>query len=114
MRLKMAIAALVACFVLALPGFALAASPTEDAYSGVLPAQTQGGNNSNGPGAGTEAAVVATEPTVSAAEVESVGGGNTLPFTGLEVGLIALVGVVLVGGGVVLYRLNRTAAPRSS
>jgi len=114
MRLKTAVAALalIACLALVVPaGAALAASPTQDAYSGVLPAQTQGGDN--GPSAGTEAVAVSEEP-VSTAEVESVSGGNTLPFTGLEVGIIALAGVILIGGGLALYRFSRTPAPRNS
>jgi hypothetical protein len=113
MRLKTAITALIACLVLAVPGAALAASPTEDAYSGVLPAQANGDNGNNTPNSGTEAVAVEEAP-VSPAAVESVSGGDTLPFTGLEVGVIALVGVMLIGGGVVLYRFTRTAAPRSS
>jgi hypothetical protein len=115
MRLKTAITALIACLVLAVPGGALAASPTEDAYSGVLPAQANGDNgSSNTPNSGTEAVAAVEEAPVSPAAVESVSGGDTLPFTGLEVGIIALVGVMLIGGGVVLYRFTRTATPRSS
>lgn len=111
MRLKTAIAALIACLVLAVPATAVAASPTEDAYSGVLPAQANGDNNGNGPSAEVEAV---SEGPVSVAAVESTNSGNTLPFTGLEVGIIAFAGVILIGGGVVLYRFSRQAAPRNS
>ncbi len=93
MKLKAATILAVICAVLAVPGTALATSPTQDAYSGVAGVQ----QSSNTPPA-VEVGPVSTE------EVES--SGATLPFTGLEVGLIALVGVALLGGGVVMYRLH--------
>jgi hypothetical protein len=94
MKLKTATILAVICAVLAVPGTALATSPTQDAYSGVAGVQ----QSSNQPVA---AAAVEVGP-VSTEEVES--SGATLPFTGLEVGLIALVGAALLGGGVVMYR----------
>ncbi len=39
----------------------------------------------------------------AAGEVRQVSGGQ-LPFTGLEVGLVALGGALLLGGGLVLRR----------
>jgi len=94
MKLKAATILAVLCAVLAVPGTALATSPTQDAYSGVAGVQ----QSSNAP---VNAAAVEVGP-VSTEEVES--SGATLPFTGLEVGLIALVGVGLLAGGVVMYR----------
>lgn len=92
MKLKAATILAVLCAVLAVPGTALATSPTQDAYSGVAGVQ----QSSNQPVAAVEVGPVSTE------EVES--SGATLPFTGLEVGVIALVGAVLLGGGVLMYR----------
>jgi hypothetical protein len=94
MKLKAATILAVLCAVLAVPGTALATSPTQDAYSGVAGVQ----QSSNQP---VNAAAVEVGP-VSTEEVES--SGATLPFTGLEVGVIALVGAVLLGGGVLMYR----------
>lgn len=98
MKLKTATIIAVICAVLAVPGTALATSPTQDAYSGVAGAQ-QGSNTPPS----VNAAAVEVGP-VSTEEVASA--GSTLPFTGLEVGLIALVGAALLGGGVVMYRLH--------
>lgn len=99
MKLKTATIIAVICAVLAVPGTAFAASATQDAYSGVAGVQE---NGSTPPSAQVEA--VETGP-VSTEAVETSGG--TLPFTGLEVGLIALFGAALLGGGVVLHRANR-------
>jgi hypothetical protein len=96
MKLKAATILAVLCAVLAVPGTALATSPSQDAYSGVAGVQ----QNSNTPPT-VDAAAVEVGP-VSTEEVES--SGATLPFTGLEVGLIALVGAGLLAGGVVMYR----------
>jgi hypothetical protein len=98
MKLKAATILAVICAVLAVPGTALATSPSQDAYSGVAGAHQNGTTPPS-----VDAAAVEVGP-VSETEVQSA--GSTLPFTGLEVGLIALVGVALLGGGVVMYRLH--------
>lgn len=98
MKLKTATILAVICAVLAVPGTALATSPTQDAYSGVAGVQQ---SSNTPPSAQVEAVEVGP---VSTEEVNS--SGSTLPFTGLEVGLIALVGAALLGGGVVMYRLH--------
>lgn len=106
MRLKTVIAALVACIALGLPSTALATSPTQDAYGGIAGQQEGGGNSPS------QAVVNATEtssavPAVAVAETPASSSG-TLPFTGLEVGVIAVVGLCLIGGGVALYRTSRS------
>ncbi len=103
MKIKSAFVLAAICAVLAIPGTAFAGSPTKDAYSGVAGVHQSGGNT---PSTQVDAAAVESAP-VSEQAVQSAGG--TLPFTGLEVGMIALVGVVLLGGGAVLYRVNRRA-----
>lgn len=100
MKLKAATILAVLCAVLAVPGAAMATSSTGDSYSGVAGVQN---SNNTPPSAQVEAAAVESGP-VSTEEVTS--SGSTLPFTGLEVGLIALVGVALLGGGVAMYRLQ--------
>lgn len=108
MRFRTAIAAIVACFVLAVPAGALAATnPTEDAYDGIA-GQQQGGNQGV-PSAGNpeNVNVAAAEEQGSSGESNGESSSGTLPFTGLEIGLIAIVGTGLLGGGILLYRKNR-------
>jgi hypothetical protein len=72
---------------------ALAAGPafaqTEDAYNGLAGAQQGGG--------GSEAAATDT--------------GGSLPFTGLELALVAIAGAGLLGVG---YAVRRASNPRES
>jgi hypothetical protein len=110
MRTKISLVMVAACLLLAaVPGAALAQSPTADGYSGVAGQQESGGNT---PGAALQvsAATVGDESTPAAA----TSAGSTLPFTGLEVGVIALAGICLLGGGVVLYRMSRGGSQRLS
>ena len=81
------LAVLAVSFVLALGGTALAQdSPTQDAYGGVLGNEVQ--SNAD-----------ATQQ-LGANEATS----NTLPFTGFEAGVVALVGIGLVGLGFAMRR----------
>ena len=50
-----------------------------------------------------------TDPTRNATTSTS---GSTLPFTGLDLGLVLVGGVVLLGGGLVLKRFTRRAPER--
>ncbi|MGH2714358.1 MAG: hypothetical protein ACRDM7_10830 [Thermoleophilaceae bacterium] len=88
MRFSVTIVALVSCLVLAIAGSALAQSPTEDAYDNVAAVEEITGDSGGGGG-----------PAQT-----SGGGGGALPFTGVELGLIALVGVGLLGVGVAVRR----------
>jgi hypothetical protein len=80
---------------------------------------THQGNQGNGPtteaanaDSGTPTATTAVTPT--AVETEAVqSSGSTLPFTGLDVGILALVAAALVGAGLVLRRMTATEVPRS-
>jgi hypothetical protein len=83
---------------LALAAPAFGQSATEDAYGGIAGVQEFSG----GGGGGGSHAVLASETTSS--------GSGTLPFTGLDIGLIALAGVALVGTGLVIRRTNRPAS----
>ena len=91
------LAVLAVAFVLVLGGTAMAQdSPTQDAYGGVL------GNEVENSGDTT-------------ANVQEVGGdssspgtpGGTLPFTGMQVGIVALVGIGLVSLGFAMRRGTR-------
>jgi hypothetical protein len=79
------ITSLLACVIvmLALAVPAYAQTSTEDGYSG-LAGQQQGGSGGGGGG-----------------------GGGSLPFTGLELGLMALTGAGLVGVGFAVRRASR-------
>jgi hypothetical protein len=124
MKFKAAVSVAVACLALALPSAALAMSPTQDAYGGVAGQQENGGSSGpNGNKPANQASPAQNESTspesevlgvtaesTPAAAVEAVAtteSSSSLPFTGLEVGVIALVGVFLIGGGAVLYRISR-------
>jgi cobalamin biosynthesis Mg chelatase CobN len=109
MRLKTMVVAAVACLAIAVPSSATAASsPTQDAYSGVA-GQQQGG--SQGAPSGENAQSTGAEPEVtSSASLTPTSSSGTLPFTGLEMALIALVAVGLLGGGIFLFRKSRHGA----
>jgi hypothetical protein len=85
--------ALVAGCVLALmmTGTALAQTPTGDTYGG-LAGVTQGPSGGNSGGGSPTAANTSGE----------------LPFTGLELGVFAIVGAGLLGTGLVLRRTMRS------
>jgi hypothetical protein len=84
------LAVLAVSFVLALGGTALAQSnPTTDAYGGVLGNETE--NTGSSTGGGTTTNVVGANE-------------GSLPFTGFEVGLMALAGIGLVGIGFAMRR----------
>lgn len=83
---------------------------------GVNTGNNNNGNQGNGPG--TEAATTEgstpVEVSPTAVETEAVeSSGSTLPFTGLDVGILALVAAALGGAGLVLRRLTATGVPRS-
>lgn len=93
----------VACFAGA-PAYGQSA--VGDAYGGngggIVGAVGNGGNN--GGGGGGNAPVSAPAP---AAQVQVASESGSLPFTGLDLGLLAIGGIVLVGVGVGLRRFAR-------
>jgi hypothetical protein len=112
-KIRFSIAILAAISILVLPA-AASANSGQQGYSGpnsaVSGVTSSGGNgpSSGSPSPAVETAPVVEEaPTVAAAEVES--SGSTLPFTGLDVGVIALAGVVLLGMGFLLRRYTHRA-----
>jgi hypothetical protein len=92
------LAVLAVSFALALGGTAFAQNnPTTDTYGGVLGNEVE--NNGSSTGA----------PTTVSNEVGAAdqGGGGSLPFTGLQVGLVALAGIGLVALGFAMRRGTR-------
>jgi cobalamin biosynthesis Mg chelatase CobN len=82
--------------------------------------KTDSGNGpSNGNGPTTEAATaegstpVAVTPAAVETEAVESSSSSTLPFTGLDVGILALVAVALGGAGLLLRRLTASGAARS-
>jgi hypothetical protein len=67
-------------------GTAYASTPANNQYGGVEGVVTGPG----GPGGGVLA--------------ENTGGGNTLPFTGADLGLYASAGIGMIGAGLLLRR----------
>jgi hypothetical protein len=65
-------------------------------------------------GYATPAGVSQTQVTDGTRNANSTAStsGSTLPFTGLDLGLMLLGGVVLLGGGLVLKRFTRRAPER--
>jgi hypothetical protein len=126
LRLVLALAALVALF--ALPTQAMANEncsragndPTAAQYCSVAGVHSKGGENKNG-GPSGENQPAAQEPVVEAvqsegpvAESAAPESSGTLPFTGLDVGILAIVAAALVGTGFVLRRLTSSSGvPRS-
>ncbi len=98
MRTKLLVL-LAMIFTLALAGTAFAQdNATQDAYGGVLGEEVSNSDDSSG-----------TAPEVVAQGADN-GGGGELPFTGLELGLVALAGFGLVGLGLVMRRTTRRDA----
>jgi hypothetical protein len=91
-RLISIIAILVVVLVVAAPAFAQTA--TQDGYSGTAgQVQAQVDDESSTP--------------VAATTSGGDGGGGSLPFTGLDVALLAGAGVLLAGAGLGMRRLTR-------
>lgn len=97
------LAILAMVFTLALAGPALAQdNPTEDAYGGVLGEEVA--NNDDTGGNNT--------PPPATVQVEQAADDNvgSLPFTGLELGLVVLAGIGLVSLGLVMRRQTRRSS----
>jgi hypothetical protein len=94
------LAILAMAFTLALAGPALAQdNPTTDAYGGVL-GEEVANNDDTGGGGSTPTETVAVQQGVD-------DNGGSLPFTGLELGLVVLAGIGLVSLGLVMRRQTR-------
>lgn len=124
--LKGAIATAVLVAALVIPASAAMANqscpsvrsdPTQAQYCSVSAAEEGGSNtphknaeNNAGPeDAENGVEGVSTESVSTPVETEAVqSSGNSLPFTGLDVGVLALVALGLVGTGVLLRRLTRS------
>jgi hypothetical protein len=77
---------------------AFAQTPTGDAYGGLA-------GISQGPAGGTGGENAAAAPAATTAADTS----GKLPFTGLDLGVFAVIGAGLLGTGLVLHRTLRTS-----
>jgi hypothetical protein len=90
---------LAMAFTLSLAGTALAQdNPTEDAYGGVLGEEVSNQDDTGSP---------AQESTPAESQATPVATTDSLPFTGLELGLVALAGIGLVALGIAMRRGTR-------
>ena len=97
MRTKLLVL-LAMVFTLAFVGTAMGQdNATEDAYGGVLGEEVSNNDDSVSPGAEESGAPVAAQDT------------GSLPFTGLELGLVAFAGFGLVALGFAMRRSTRHA-----
>jgi hypothetical protein len=95
---RLTVLALPALLAAILAAGALAGSPSSAVY----------GNT----GAKVDAALApATSSAPTAAQAASTTGSSTLPFTGLDLGVICAAGVLLIGVGFTLRRVTRKSPP---
>jgi hypothetical protein len=86
------------CLGIATPAWANS-SPTQGAYGGTGANQISQVHDTT------------ASPSPTATATASAASAGTLPFTGIDVGLVAAVAVVLVGSGLVLRRRVGTNRP---
>lgn len=100
-RLALIMAVVAVVLTATVPAYA--ADSVGDAYGGrgggILGAVGQGGGGNSG-----------GETTPAPNQVQVASTGSTLPFTGLDLGLLAIGGIALVGVGVGLRRFARPLA----
>ena len=111
----LALLAVVAAVAIA-PATALAqdalSNPSDSQYEPKSQVQGTSTNGSNGPGSsGTAAATAAANTSTSASGLN--GNVGSLPFTGMDVIVLAVVAAALIGTGVALHRLSAPKAPKA-
>lgn len=94
---RLALLMAVVAIALAIAAPAYAQNAVSDTYAGKGGGIVGTVESGNGPTASTPQQVQATNPS----------GSGSLPFTGLDIGLLAIGGVALVGVGVGLRRFAR-------
>jgi len=98
--------------MIALPAAALAADPTTDQYGSQLQTLSVGSSGSSTPGGGAPGTTATSTPPASTPSATE-SSGSSLPFTGLDVGLLAAVAGGLTLAGFMLRRQAREASERS-
>jgi hypothetical protein len=88
------------------------ATTTATTPAPTTPAPSTSAPSTTTPAASSSSAPTPTATTTSQAPTTSTtpgASGNTLPYTGLNLGLVIAVGLGLIGGGFLLLRLARRA-----
>jgi hypothetical protein len=92
---------------------AFAQSSTQGGYAGEggqIQEQVVGSSGSNGGGQGGSGGGETSDPANQTTTTSGSDGDQTLPFTGVEVGLMLAAGLALAGLGLGLRRVSRTSA----
>lgn len=110
----LALLAVVAAVAIA-PATALAqdalSNPSASQYEPKSQVQGTSTNGSNGPGSSGPAAANTSAANTSASGLNANVG--SLPFTGMDVIVLAVVAAALIGTGVALHRLSAPKAPKA-
>jgi hypothetical protein len=96
---------LAVAMALMVPGIAFGANPTCNAYNPQLCGSVTPGTVTTGSTSPGSTSPGSTSPGTGATESQASSG--TLPFTGLDAGLVVAAGVMLLGSGFVVRRLSR-------
>lgn len=105
---RLALITTVIAVALASAAPAFGQSAVGDAYGGSGGQVVQGVSESGGGGGGQSGAPAVGQSTPAPEQVQvATAEGGSLPFTGLDLGLLVLGGIVLVGVGVGLRRFAR-------
>jgi hypothetical protein len=112
-RLAATAVAAIAVAAIAVPAAALAADPTADQYDSTLQTLSGGSSGTGTPGgAPSNTATSAAAPAAGAPSATASDAGGSLPFTGLDIGLLAVVAGGLTLAGFLLRRQAREASDR--
>ena len=112
----LALLAVVAAVAIA-PATALAqdalSNPSASQYEPKSQVQGTSTNGSNAKGSNTSASVPAAANTSASSASGLNGNVGSLPFTGMDVIVLAVVAAALIGTGVALHRLSAPKAPKA-
>jgi hypothetical protein len=103
----------IAVAAIAVPAAAIAADPTADQYGSQLQTLSAGTSGTPGGGAPSSTGTSSATPAAGAPSATDSSGGGSLPFTGLDIGLLAAVAGGLAVAGFMLRRQAREASDRS-
>jgi hypothetical protein len=103
--LRIALTALAAVLVLAVPAFA--DESTTQGYGGVAGSvQTQVGQQPGSAGQPSAGNAASPGPVRTLTPTQGGNAGGNLPFTGADLGMLVAGGLVLLAGGLALRRLS--------
>jgi hypothetical protein len=116
-RLRGGIAIAVLAAAVALPAQAVAQNDCSKSHSDPTAAQycpqSDVLNEDTGGNSPTTTSETSPVSSVESAPVATSSSGGSLPFTGLDVGILVLAAAVLTGAGLMLRRLTAPGAPKS-